>query len=159
MLSFIFEVPTSRKRNEERSSSNDSRKNDRAKSKKEKKIAKRSDSRDSKNPTHPMDEDEVPVHAEVPVPGTLPVSATAAASEAINVLTYVSDGDVFRLVQCMVKPTEQMQSQIGKIGDLSTRREEFELTRLTPLPKWQGWRGRLDSLGSRIVQLEDNFPV
>ena len=108
--------------------------------KKERKRSKRNCSRDSKNRIHSMDEDEVPVHVEVPVPGAPPASV-AVPSECASMPENVSNGDIFRLAQCSVNKVEQMQSQICKTDEFPA---EMWGTCCEPvhdlLPSRQGWR-------------------
>ena len=83
-----------KKKNEELSSSEESRKagnkDKKDNDKKEKKKAKKDEDVDSKSLPHPMDVGLGPVHLDVPVPASPPLSATAAGSAPASVPALAS---------------------------------------------------------------------
>ena len=141
-----------KKKNEELSSSEESRKagkkDKKDNDKKEKKKAKKDEDVDSKSLPHPMDEELVPVHLDVPVPASPPLSATAAGSAAASVPADVSNGEIFMLMQ-------QIYSKVGKIDEISVKLGELSVNQTNTSTQLAGVEGRLDSIDSRIIKLEE----
>ena len=147
------------KKNAERSSSEESRKGGKKdkkdKDKKDKKKAKKDEDVGSNGLPHPIDVGLGPVHLDVPVPASPPLSATAAGSAPASVPADVSNGEIFMLMQQMLKSQEKVQSQVGKIDEISVKLGELSVNQTNTSTQLAGVEGRLDSIDSRIIKLEE----
>lgn len=114
---------------------------------------------DSKKLPEPMDEELVPVHADVLVPEPPPMPPTAARSAAASVPADVSNGDIFRLVQHLFKSTEQMRPQICETDEFSSKPEELAVNRTNTSTQLARVEGRLGTFDSRIIELDEAKPA
>ena len=98
----------------------------------------------------------VPVSLDVPGLDTDPNGQSSAAAFATAPIPEnISNQDIFKLVQHLVASTEQVQNQVGKIDVLANKMSELAINQSNMSAQVVGMEGRIDSIDSRFIKLEE----